>query len=149
MTSSDERGHQSGPPKLRLVSSEGQKPDEDVRDESSAPLAACEEPVAELEVGGPGSVERVLRRDQRLEAGGSERFARRELSCRSRGEAVHCRWQARETVSGRIYGNEPHSLLDALQGPENRSGDRLESLSLQQEVSAFRCASACQVDGLS
>lgn len=66
MTASDERDRQSGPPKLRLVSSDGQKPDEDVRDEGSPASATGGEPVAEPEAGGTSSVEQLHERQQML-----------------------------------------------------------------------------------
>ncbi len=66
MTASDEDERQSGPPKLRLVSSDGQKPAEDVRNEGSPALATCEEPVAEPEVGESGSVEQLHERQRML-----------------------------------------------------------------------------------
>ncbi len=66
MTASDEPERQSGPPKLRLVSSDGQKPDESVQNEGSLVLATSEEQAAEPGASGPGSVEQQHDRQQML-----------------------------------------------------------------------------------
>lgn len=66
MTASDEPERHSGPPKLRLVSSDRQEPDAVAEDEAPGSVATCEEPAVEPGSGGPEGAEQQQDRLQML-----------------------------------------------------------------------------------